>query len=149
MDSDLSRQVAEAMGWRKCLIENGWHLPNDTCSGFVAPRTFDLADARDREAAIAWLRAKGYLLAIYYLSVSVLVTISDRDNIKVSEFADTIGVAFGRAFLGAVGYASTQPVAYHLGLLREQGVVTYTEGLARTIRVVGSRSGEHDGEGGE
>lgn len=103
MDSDLSRQVAEAMGKVECPFHGGW-LSQKPCSPNVELCVpFDLADARDRDAAIAWLRAKRYFLAIYYLSVSVLVTISDRDNIKASESADTIEEAFGRAFLAAMG----------------------------------------------
>lgn len=41
-----------------------------------------------------------------------------------------------REIANVMGYASTQPVAYHLGLLREQGVVAFEDGKARTIRVV-------------
>lgn len=40
-----------------------------------------------------------------------------------------------REIARAMGYASTQPVAYHLGMLRAEGVVAFEDGKARTLRV--------------
>ena len=46
-----------------------------------------------------------------------------------------------REIATVMGYASTQPVAYHLGILREQGIVAYEDGKARTVRVIEQSSG--------
>lgn len=40
-----------------------------------------------------------------------------------------------REIATAMGYASTQPVSYHLAQLREEGVIDYVDGKARTVRV--------------
>lgn len=123
MDSDLSRQVAEAMGLQECPTFAGknplWlnlrrHFgectppPNDIlgsqCLTPIVGRPFDLADARDREAAIEWLNAKGLrVTAIHIDTVTAYVRIWDKDGTISEAGPCPIEEAFGRAFLGAVG----------------------------------------------
>ena len=115
MDSaELSRKVAEAMGWRKCerprpaWDEDIWHPAQDPteCSENCCPvPLLDLADARDREAAIEWLRAKGISVQLCYSVAEVYVFIYPKQGWKplASTKAPTIEEAFGRAFLAAMG----------------------------------------------
>lgn len=104
MDSDLSRQVAEAMGKRAVS-----HTADDytvyTSDGEPIPHVFDLADARDRDAAIAWLVAKGWTVRLDHGPDGHAVIIwTDTDLVTKGAYPrPTIEEAFGRAFLGAVG----------------------------------------------
>ena len=110
MDSaELSRKVAEAMGITPCaFVPNLYaHRPGVECDGEGGcrkPFTYwpDLADARDRDAAIAWLRAKGLLVVIaYYPDGTAGVDIYKLGRvIELASFTrPTIEEAFGRAFL--------------------------------------------------
>lgn len=130
MDSaELSRKVAEAMGWRECATlfpelrdqwGGIWHSPGTAaespcgakgptrtgCDLPITSRPFDLADARDRESAIAWWKTKtGGLVSIMWLSATVAVWFhppGKRQPIFSAE-CPTIEEAFGRALLAAMG----------------------------------------------
>lgn len=124
MDSaEYSRKVAEAMGLRECRRDPGGFHPVGTPNRCKPPRAddtaaiwggkqcihprqrgIDLADARDREAAIAWLNAKGLrVTAIHIDTVTAYVRIWDKDGTISEAGPCPIEEAFGRAFLGAVG----------------------------------------------
>lgn len=119
MDSaELSRKVAEAMGWRKCerprpaWDEDIWHPAQDPteCSENCCPvPLLDLADARDREAAIAWLNAKGWNVHTdrWTDRITSVSVIDGRDltqtPVTIGSGYGTAAEALGRAFLAAMG----------------------------------------------
>ena len=122
MDSaELSRKVAEAMGLRECRLAPGGFHPVGTPNECKPPRAddtaaiwggkrcthprqrgIDLADTRDREAAIAWLNAQGFLVVTRHRpDGSVYVRI--QRGAEVAGSLHLIEEAFGRAFLAAMG----------------------------------------------
>lgn len=110
MDSaELSRKVAEAMGITPCaLVPNLYaHRRGVQCDGEGECRKPfiywpDLADARDRDAAIAWLNAQGFLVVTRHRpDGSVYVRI--QRGAEVAGGLHLIEEAFGRAFLAAMG----------------------------------------------
>jgi len=126
MDSaEYSRKVAEAMGLRECRRDPGGFHPVGTPNRCKPPRAddtaaiwggkqcihprqrgIDLADARDREAAIAWWRAKnpgGEVVCSY--RDEPYVDFYDASGRCIATYLDapTIEEAFGRAFLAAMG----------------------------------------------
>lgn len=117
-NDERSRLVAEAMGLQECPTFAGknplWlnlrrHFgectppPNDIlgsqCLTPIVGRPFDLADARDREAVIAWLVEQGFRVVIEYNQTGVLVVLDDC----ILRANPTIEEAFGQAVLAAIG----------------------------------------------
>lgn len=113
MDSaEYSRKVAAAMGITPCAFVPTLyaHRPGVECGGEDGCRKPflywpDLRDATFRDAAIAWLRAKGISVQLCYSVAEVYVFIYPKQGWKplASTKAPTIEEAFGRAFLAAMG----------------------------------------------
>lgn len=113
MDSaELSRKVAEAMGLQECCDFLGWgHVGkcspkrvDERCSVQATTNwPFDLADARDREAVIAWLNDQGFSVITWSRPGHSVVVIRGDESEQGfgADGAPTIEEAFGRAFLAA------------------------------------------------
>ena len=82
MTEDLDREAALLMGWRKCEVEQGWHLPNVACSALNQPHEFrPTSDPVDTRALERFAQDSGLTITtVAHATIQYDVDVTDSNG---------------------------------------------------------------------